>query len=521
MAQKEVFEVDSRELDQADKKLRSLDKLLQQTQRRASVLGKTKIATKITLEDRFTAAADKVERRLSKLQRTTVRPIVGLADGVTAAAARIRASLLGLTGTPWRVRVEGVDWDGVVGKPLMELLGNESLFMEAGKKAGTAFFQSFLSAFDSKSLDALTGGKSGGSGEKSAESGAGEKKDDKTFWQGAQDFGTKLGEDLLKDLLKDYLKDGIKSLYDKMTGKDDNKTCICICKCNCGGGSNGGLPSGPDDERKRKNEPENKSSNRSKVEQDGKSSRTGKPEPGPKGKPKVGPWFGRVKDFIKGAPLLQGGGRLAGSNMYAAAVVLGAATGVGIGEGLNRGLDKVTELRERNTQRKLDNISNLPSPEETKDWAWVKYEKPKWYDLERHFWKWVSNSEIAGVAMTDVFGTPPQKKNEASETISFANLYKYPEVFEPNKYKPFFKLPDPYMPLNQAKTTQTQQDLFPLVMAPNDIKREIKVNVNMPSGLINMSVEKEELDWESIESIATLTANRLRNALRAAQQNMK
>ncbi|GIO87976.1 hypothetical protein J25TS5_49080 [Paenibacillus faecis] len=129
MAQKEVFdlnfEVDSRELDQADKKLRSLDKLLAQTERRASLLGKAKIAPKITLEDRFSAAADKVERRLSKLQRTTVRPIVGLADGVTAAAARIRASLLGLTGTPWRVRVEGVDWDGVIGGTFSNWMGSK------------------------------------------------------------------------------------------------------------------------------------------------------------------------------------------------------------------------------------------------------------------------------------------------------------------------------------------------------------------------------------------------------------
>ncbi|WP_334077364.1 hypothetical protein [Paenibacillus sanfengchensis] len=341
MAKKEVidldFEMDSREVDQADKKLRSLDKLLQQTQRRASVLGKTKIAPKITLEDRFSAAADKVERRLSKLRRTTVRPIVGLVDGVTAAAARIRASLLGLTGTPWRVRVEGVDWDGVVGKPLMELLSNESMFMEAGKKAGNAFSQSFMSAFDSKSLDAKTGGKSGGSGEKGADSGSGEKKDDKkSLTDTLKDFS----KDLTKDLVKDILKDEIKGLIDKMRGKDEKKTCICICKCNCGGGSggllDGDLGSDSDDDGKKKkkrkrrrrgpgsknpmvgldNESKDptKSSNRNKAEQGGKSKGTrrvpGKTRPGRWGGLRsVGSWLSDGMNSLKntGANWLQNG----------------------------------------------------------------------------------------------------------------------------------------------------------------------------------------------------------------------
>jgi|GEM_PF-5768487 len=252
MAQKEVFdldfEVDSRELDQADKKLRSLDKLLQQTQRRASVLGKTKIAPKITLEDRFTAAADKVERRLSKLRRTTVRPIVGLADGVTAAAARIRASLLGLTGTPWRVRVEGVDWDGVIGGSFSSWMGskgketlqqisssigsslggglkdmmmgalglvdapkeaipipwinlveedrellkenNESPYAVAGRKAGETFFQAFLGTLDSKQIAEKIGAVKT------------EKKDDTPNWQKVLvEFAKNLGMSLLVDRL--------------------------------------------------------------------------------------------------------------------------------------------------------------------------------------------------------------------------------------------------------------------------------------------------------------------------------
>ncbi|WP_334075224.1 hypothetical protein [Paenibacillus sp. A14] len=266
MAKKEVidldFEMDSRELDQADKKLRSLDKLLQQTQRRASVLGKTKIAPKITLEDRFSAAADKVERRLSKLKRMTVSPIVGLTDGVTAAAARIRASLLGLTGAPWRIRVEGVDWDGVVGGSFSNWMGskgketlqqisssigsslggglkdmmmgalgladapkevipirwlnlveedrkllkenNESPYAVAGRKAGETFFQAFLSTIDSKEI-----------ADKLSES-LGEKTDKKTKWEEeALDIAKDIGVSLFSSWL------GVK--IDKWSNKTGQK----------------------------------------------------------------------------------------------------------------------------------------------------------------------------------------------------------------------------------------------------------------------------------------------------------
>ncbi|RCX22609.1 hypothetical protein DFP94_101189 [Fontibacillus phaseoli] len=210
MAKKEILgleiEVDSDEVDKTDKKLRSLDKLLQQTQRRAAVLGKTKIAPKITLDDRFTSAAEKVKRTLTQIQRTKVRPMVHLVDNVTAAAARIKGSLIGLSMRPWRVSVEAVDWDGVVGGSfdnwisaegqgtlqkisssigtalgsglkdvMMGALGlaespkemvpkrridfaeedrkllmdkEESPYAEAGRKAGESFFQAFLEILD-------------------------------------------------------------------------------------------------------------------------------------------------------------------------------------------------------------------------------------------------------------------------------------------------------------------------------------------------------------------------------------
>ncbi|MDN4067080.1 hypothetical protein QYF50_04155 [Paenibacillus vini] len=97
MAKREILgleiEVDSAEVDKTDKKLRSLDKLLQQTQRRASVLGKTKIAPKITLDDRFTSAAEKVKRTLMQIHRIKAQPKVHLMDNVSGAVARIHGSL--------------------------------------------------------------------------------------------------------------------------------------------------------------------------------------------------------------------------------------------------------------------------------------------------------------------------------------------------------------------------------------------------------------------------------------------
>lgn len=216
MANKEILgleiEVDNIELDKTEKKLRSLDKLLQQTQRRASVLGKTKIAPKISLDDRFSSAAEKIKRTLSQLQRAKVRPVVQLADHVSATVARITGSLIGMSAKPWRVAVEAVDWDTAIGGSfsnwmsaegantlqrisssigaalgsglkdvMMGALGladppkemvprrridfveedrkllmdqNESPYAEAGRKAGGIFFRAFLGMLDSQKVSA-------------------------------------------------------------------------------------------------------------------------------------------------------------------------------------------------------------------------------------------------------------------------------------------------------------------------------------------------------------------------------
>ncbi len=260
MVKKEILglqiEVDSAEIDKTDKKLRSLDKLLQQTQRRAAVLGKTKIAPKITLDDRFSSAAEKVKRTLTQIQRTKVRPVVHLVDNVSAVAARIQGSLIGLSMKSLRVSVEAVDWDGVVGGSfdnwmsaegqgtlqkisssigtalgsglkdvMMGALGlaeskemvpkrridftnedrqllldqDNSLYAEAGRKAGDSFFQAFLGVFDTKQIADNLGGIQSEATIVKDETSQGDKTP--KWLKGLGEFGEQLGMALLVEIM--------------------------------------------------------------------------------------------------------------------------------------------------------------------------------------------------------------------------------------------------------------------------------------------------------------------------------
>lgn len=101
MADKEIYEleieIENRDVDKTQKKLRSLDKLLQQTQRRAGLLGKTRIKPAVTLDDRFSSAARKIGDTLTRLHRTTVKPVVQLDDRASKAAVKLYATLAALS----------------------------------------------------------------------------------------------------------------------------------------------------------------------------------------------------------------------------------------------------------------------------------------------------------------------------------------------------------------------------------------------------------------------------------------
>lgn len=273
MANKEILsleiEVDSREVEETEKKLSKLDKLLQQTQKRAALLGRTKIAPKLSLDDRFSSTAEKVKRTLSQIQRTKANPVIRLVDNVSASAVKIRTSLAGLSSTPWRVSLAGVDWDSIVIKPLMDLLENETTFTDSGKKAGETYFQSFLSVIDPKNITGKLGGGSHGAAAGTAATGTGKtgkgatgsgnggeskivtilKDGLKSVWDSTLSIG--------KDLAKDYAKNGAKSFIDKKILKKDDSNdkkasaSSCQCKCGVGGYGAGGYGGGGAGERKK------------------------------------------------------------------------------------------------------------------------------------------------------------------------------------------------------------------------------------------------------------------------------
>lgn len=139
------IEVDISAIELAEEAMGRLDKLLEQTQRRAAALGRMSVAPFILLERRATVALDRIERSLMRLNRTKAFPIVTLIDQVTSGAEQIRASMLSLTANPWRLSVKGVKWDEVVGDM-------ETTFKDMGTSAGEQFFESFLSAFDEEKL---------------------------------------------------------------------------------------------------------------------------------------------------------------------------------------------------------------------------------------------------------------------------------------------------------------------------------------------------------------------------------
>ncbi|MNI84097.1 hypothetical protein D3C73_1409670 [compost metagenome] len=95
------------------------------TQRRFNALGKTRINPKITLDDRLSPAVTRIRDNLLRLDRTIVKPIASLIDHVSADVGVIRSSLISLTQNPWRISVEGVDWDAVVGQSFDDWKGAE------------------------------------------------------------------------------------------------------------------------------------------------------------------------------------------------------------------------------------------------------------------------------------------------------------------------------------------------------------------------------------------------------------
>ncbi|EOS57662.1 hypothetical protein [Paenibacillus barengoltzii] len=245
-------EIDDRDIDRTAKKLRNLDKLLQQTHRRAALLGKSRIKPALTLDDRFTSAAQKVEDTLRRLHRTTVQPTVNFSDRVTGDALKLRAYLTALTVTPWQVSAAGVDWEAVVGDSFTDWISSEG---KSTLKRISAAIGNALVITGKLANSVLNPGSHGMSKENSP---VPEQPERKGFLEKTVGSLFEFTNTVRKDVAKDYTKEGTKELMDKYILKKDEKDkkitveckCRVTCYCNCGAGG-GGYISGTGPGRKR------------------------------------------------------------------------------------------------------------------------------------------------------------------------------------------------------------------------------------------------------------------------------
>lgn len=112
--------IDSRDIDATEKKLRGLDRMLVQTQRRALALGSTRIRPSITLEDRFTETAIRLSAAMERLNQAAARPVAELIDLATPKIAEIRGALQELSRTRWRVEVDVGGFGAALGSSVAE-----------------------------------------------------------------------------------------------------------------------------------------------------------------------------------------------------------------------------------------------------------------------------------------------------------------------------------------------------------------------------------------------------------------
>ncbi|AZS15368.1 hypothetical protein [Paenibacillus lutimineralis] len=215
---------------------------------------------------------------------------------------------------------------------------------------------------------------------------------------------------------------------------------------------------------------------------------------------------------------------LSALTIYGGSALLAAGGGIVAGEAMNQGLDKVTELREQNTLRKESIASNLPKPEETTDWAWVDNDKPKWYDFKKKFWNWVANTEIAGVDMTDIFGQPESLTKQPTIS-EFANseFNKFPDVYKPVQTYDKDLLPNLQAfptATNEPQPIQIPEEQIAQIVNPlNELKQQIEVNITMSPGLVNMNVTKEEV--LPVEEVVSQVGHKVRMAMLNAEINLK
>ncbi|WP_136604671.1 tape measure protein [Paenibacillus dokdonensis] len=92
-------------VEETEKTVKAMDKLLEQTQRRAAALGKTKITPSVSLQDKATSSANKVTTTMNKVDRIVAKPEARLVNRVSSATNKISSTLTGLTRKTWHITV--------------------------------------------------------------------------------------------------------------------------------------------------------------------------------------------------------------------------------------------------------------------------------------------------------------------------------------------------------------------------------------------------------------------------------
>lgn len=125
-------------VEDTEKTIKAMDKLLEQTQRRAAALGKTKITPSVSLQDKATSSADMVARTLDKVDRKRPKPEVRLIDKVSSTASKLTTTLNNMARKPFNLIIRAKDMaTGVIKKIMNVVTSPLALLGVSGGVAGT------------------------------------------------------------------------------------------------------------------------------------------------------------------------------------------------------------------------------------------------------------------------------------------------------------------------------------------------------------------------------------------------
>ncbi|WP_019420194.1 hypothetical protein [Paenibacillus sp. OSY-SE] len=136
MAEKEFYRLDlvigTNGVEDTEKQVKAIDKMLEQTARRASALGKSRITPTARLEDRISSPAKKVTATLSKIDKTVAKPEARLVDKVSGAANKVSSTLTSLVRKPYNVLIFAKDMATGTIKKIMGALTSPLALLGAG-----------------------------------------------------------------------------------------------------------------------------------------------------------------------------------------------------------------------------------------------------------------------------------------------------------------------------------------------------------------------------------------------------